>query len=51
MDQEIECQSVRNKAGGFDECADWVTTTVTVGRSPQAAAVNPVTNKIYVVNW
>jgi YVTN family beta-propeller protein len=30
--------------------ADWVTTTVAVGTTPYAAAVNPVTNKVYVAN-
>ena len=30
--------------------ADWVTTTVVAGSGPVAATVNPVTNKIYVVN-
>ena len=30
--------------------ADYVTATVTVGTYPWAVAVNPVTNKIYVVN-
>jgi YVTN family beta-propeller protein len=28
-----------------------VATTVTVGASPSAIAINPVTNKIYVANW
>ena len=31
--------------------ADWVTTSVHVGTVPQAVAVNPVTNKIYVANY
>ena len=31
--------------------AQSVTATVAVGISPQAAAVNPVTNKIYVANF
>ena len=30
--------------------AQTVTTTVSVGTIPQAVAVNPVTNKIYVAN-
>ena len=30
--------------------ADQLTATITVGASPTAAAVNPLTNKIYVVN-
>ena len=30
--------------------ADWVTTTVSAGTSPQFASVNPVTNKVYVAN-
>jgi len=30
--------------------AEWVTTTVAVGANPRAAAVNPVTNKVYVAN-
>ena len=29
--------------------ADWVTTTVATARGPSAVAVNPVTNRIYVV--
>lgn len=28
--------------------ADWVTTTVAIERGPNAVAVNPATNKIYV---
>jgi len=31
--------------------ADWVTGTVATGEGPQALAVNPVTNKIYVTNY
>jgi YVTN family beta-propeller protein len=31
--------------------ADWVTTTINTGTNPQAVAVNPVTNKIYVANY
>ena len=31
--------------------ADIVTTTVPAGNAPYAAAVNPVTNKVYVVNY
>ena len=30
--------------------ADQLTATITVGISPTAAAVNPLTNKIYVAN-
>ena len=31
--------------------ADWVTATVPAGTTPNAVAVNPVTNKIYAVNY
>jgi YVTN family beta-propeller protein len=31
--------------------ADFVTVTIPTGSSPQAVAVNPVINKIYVPNW
>ena len=31
--------------------ADWVTATVAAGYGPNAVAVNPVTNKIYVANY
>src|ERR1700730_8343972 len=31
--------------------AQWVTATVAAGSQPQAVAVNPVTNKIYVANF
>jgi YVTN family beta-propeller protein len=30
--------------------AEWVTATVVTGHYPRAAAVNPVTNKVYVAN-
>src|ERR1700733_11154965 len=39
-------------AGGVNTAkAQTVTTTLAVGGGPQAVAVNPVTNKIYVANY